>query len=159
MDGAYHAHENLEYGESNGIKLYFTGIQGPKGNFEFIRSEKGLKVFNTQTGETIEAIKYKPGKYKIRLPSGKWRYFKAEEIDSYERRKTIEDLPKVIRNRRNNVEATVFQLCYHSRNNKTRYRGQYRNKMWAICRGIWINLIRIRNFMKDLLKPLPLVPI
>jgi len=153
MDGAYQAQDNREYAESEDIKLYFTGIQGPKGNFEFIKSENGLSVFDKQTGQTVEATQYKPGGYKIRLPTGKWRYIKADEIECYERRKTIENLPKSIKNRRNNVEATIFQLSYHTRKDKTRYRGQYRNKMWAICRCMWINLIRIRNYMSVLLKP------
>ncbi|MBU2513180.1 transposase [bacterium] len=60
----------------------------------------------------------------------------------------MESLPPEVRNRRNNVEATIFQLSYHSRNNKTRYRGQIKNKVWATCRSVWINLIRIRNHVK-----------
>ncbi|MBU2645318.1 transposase [bacterium] len=152
MDGAYQARDNREYAESKDIKFYFTGIQGPEGNFEFIPSENGLSVFDKQTGQTIEATEYKPGQYKIQLPTGKWRYIKADEIESFKRRKAIEELPASIKNRRNNVEATIFQLSYHTRKDKTRYRGQYRNKMWAICRCMWINLIRIRNYMKDLLK-------
>ncbi len=106
--------------------MVFTGIQGAKGNFELIKTDHGLLVFNRQTGETIKAIEYKPDHFKIQLPNGRWRYFKPEEIGRYERRKVIEELPPKVRNRRNNVEATIFQLSFHTRNSKTRYRGQFR---------------------------------
>lgn len=149
MDGAYQSPDNNEYGKTNHINLIFTGIQGTEGNFEFIKTETGLQVLNRQTGEITDAIEYKPNHYKIQLPSGKWRYFKPEHIESFDRRQTIEGLPREVKNRRNNVEATIFQLSYHTRNNKTRYRGQFRNRVWAISRSIWINLIRIRNHVKE----------
>ncbi len=56
MDGAYQAQDNREYAESKDIKLYFTGIQGPKGNFEFIKSENGLSVFDKQTGNLYHIL-------------------------------------------------------------------------------------------------------
>lgn len=149
MDGAYQSPDNNKYGQTNSIDLIFTGIQGTEGNFEFIRTGTGLQVLNRQTGETTAAIEYKPNHFKIRLPSGKWRYFQPKHIKSFERRQTIESLPREVKNRRNNVEATIFQLSYHTRNNKTRYRGQLRNHVWAISRSIWINLIRIRNHVKE----------
>ncbi|MFC2087001.1 hypothetical protein ACFLSA_02415, partial [Bacteroidota bacterium] len=52
-------------------------------------------------------------------------------------------MPVDKRVKRNNVEATIFQLCYHTRNNKTRYRGIIQNNTWALLRCIWINLRRI----------------
>jgi len=147
MDGAYQSPENIEYGQTNEINMVFTGIQGAKGNFEFIKTDHGLDVFNRQTGETVDATQYKANHYKIKLPSGQWRYFKPAEIECYQRRKAIENLPVEVRNRRNNVEATIFQLCFHTRNNKTRYRGQFRNKIWAISRTMWTNLIRIQKYV------------
>jgi hypothetical protein len=148
MDGAYQSPGNILFSEENHIDLIFTGIQGAKGNFEFIKTDSGLQVFNRETGEIVEAIEYKPSHYKIKLPSGQLRYFKPKEIECFERRKAIDNLPSEVRNRRNNVEATIFQLSYHTRNNKTRYRGQFRNSIWAISRSIWINLVRIRNHVK-----------
>ena len=148
LDGAYQSPKNAKYGQTKEINMVFTGIQGATGNFEFIQTDFCLQVFNRQTGETIEATEYKPGHYKIKLPSGKWRYFKQQEIESFERRKVIQSLPSEVRNRRNNVEATIFQLSFHTRNNKTRYRGQFRNSIWAISRSIWINLVRIRKHVE-----------
>jgi len=145
MDGAYQSPENAKYGDINKINMIFTGIQGTKGNFELIKTDNGLRVFNRKTGETNNATQYKANHYKIKLPSGKWRYFKPAEIESNERRKAIENLPVEVKNRRNNVEATIFQLCFHTRNNKTRYRGLFQNKIWAVSRTIWTNLIRIKK--------------
>ncbi len=147
MDGAYQSSDNREYGETNDIKLYYTGISGAKGTFEFKKTKTGLEVTNQKTGETVDATEYKDNHYKIRLSSGKWRYFKPDEIDCYERRCAIENLPKEIKNRRNNVEATIFQLCFHTRNNKTRYRGQLQHRVWALSRAIWMNLIRIKKHL------------
>lgn len=150
MDGAYQSPDNVEYGETNEIDIIFTGIQGAKGNFEFVKTDDGLLILDKATDTVTEAVEYKDGHYKIKLPSGRWRYFKPEQIECFERRKALENLPPEVRNRRNNVEATIFQLSYHSRNNKTRYRGQIKNKVWATCRSAWINLIRIRNYVKKM---------
>jgi len=149
MDGAYQSSDNRDYGETNEIQLYYTGISGSKGTFEFKKTETGLEVTNRKTGETVNATEYKDNHYKIKLSSGKWRYFKPDEIDCYERRRAIECMPKEIKNRRNNVEATIFQLCFHTRNNKTRYRGQFQNKVWALSRAMWMNLVRIKNYVKN----------
>lgn len=148
MDGAYQSPDNVEYGESKEIDIIFTGIQGAKGNFEFVRTDNGLLVLDKATDTVIKAVEYKDDHYKIKGPNGQWRYFKPGQIECFERRKALENLPPEVRNRRNNVEATIFQLSYHSRNNKTRYRGQLKNKVWATCRSAWINLIRIRNYVK-----------
>ena len=50
------------------------------------------------------------------------------------------------KNKRNNVEASIFQLCFHTRNNKTRYRGKLKHELWAFARCAWINLRRIVLF-------------
>ncbi len=147
MDGAYQSKDTLNQEDTNNIDLFYTGIAGHKGKFEFTKTETGLAVFNNETGETIIAFEYKPEHYKIKLSSGKWRYIRPADIESYTRRKATEDLPPEIKNRRNNVEATIFQLCFHTRNNKTRYRGRFKHKLWAIARAMWMNLIRIKNYV------------
>ncbi|MBW6501905.1 MAG: hypothetical protein K0B05_10975, partial [Bacteroidales bacterium] len=43
-----------------------------------------------------------------------------------------------------------FQLSYHTRNNKTRYRGLIQHKMWALLRCIWINLRRIMGYVEQI---------
>jgi hypothetical protein len=55
----------------------------------------------------------------------------------------MEALPKEVRNIRNNVEATIFQLGYHYRSGKSRYRGLEKHRMWALSRCLWINFRRI----------------
>lgn len=146
MDGAYQSKETLTPEDTNNIDLIYTGIAGRKGKFEFSMADSELTVYNVETKETILAFEYKPGHYKFKLPSGKWRYIKPAEIESYNRREITEDLPPEIKNRRNNVEATIFQLCFHTRNNKTRYRGQFKHKLWAISRVMWMNFMRIKKY-------------
>jgi transposase-like protein DUF772 len=148
MDGAYQSPDNQAYGETNEIKMVFTGIQGAKGNFEFVKTDDGLLVLDKSADTVTEAVEYKDNHYKIKRSDGKWRYFKPEQIECFEKRKELENLPVKVRNRRNNVEATIFQLSYHSRNNKTRYRGLFKTNVWATCRAAWVNLIRIRNYVK-----------
>jgi len=45
------------------------------------------------------------------------------------------------------VEATIFQLGYHYSNDKSRYRGLIKHKMWANARCLWINFVRILNYV------------
>jgi hypothetical protein len=52
--------------------------------------------------------------------------------------------------KRNNVEASIFQLGFTLRNNKSKYRGLIKQKIWAYCRCLWVNLVRILNFTKQL---------
>ncbi len=64
-------------------------------------------------------------------------------------RKQLADIPVGEKNKRNNVEASVFQLCFHPRNNKTRYRGKRKNELWAFARCAWINLLRTLLFQGE----------
>jgi hypothetical protein len=145
-DGAYNSVDNREYCQTNDIDNYITGIQGFKGRYAFELSGNDLQVTDSMTGEIIQALQVKAGGWKIKTEKG-YRYFKLPEIQSYNARKEVESIPKELANRRNNVEATIFQFCLHTRNNKTRYRGLVKNKMWAILRCIWINLVRIINYI------------
>jgi hypothetical protein len=43
------------------------------------------------------------------------------------------------------VEATIFQYSFHIRNNKTRYRGLIKHKLFAFAKCLWMNLSRITN--------------
>ncbi|MEA3317048.1 MAG: hypothetical protein U9R54_03745, partial [Bacteroidota bacterium] len=36
-------------------------------------------------------------------------------------------------------------LAYHLRKDKTKYRGFFKNKIWAILRSLWINFVRISD--------------
>jgi hypothetical protein len=146
MDGAYNDADNTEYAQEENKQLYYTGLQGAPGRFIYERTEQGIEVTDRNTGEVLIAIQYKPEKYKVILDD-KTHYFTQQDIDNYLKRKYIEELPQDIKNRRNNVEASIFQLSYHTRNGKTRYRGQLPHQLWATCRGLWMNLVRIKNYL------------
>ena len=141
MDGAYNDQSNAEYAKEQDKQFYYSGLQGTPGRFIYERTEDGVTVIDQQTGEVHIAQEYKPGKYKI-IMDGKPRYFKEQHIDNYLKRKQIEALPDHIRNRRNNVEASIFQLSYYTKDGKTRYRGLRPHQLWARCRGLWVNLVR-----------------
>ena len=99
----------------------------------------------------LEATESVVGPVRADLP-GRRRpyYFRTSQVKSAERRRSILDLPEAIRHRRNNVEASLFQLSFFTRNNKTRYRGLRQNRLWAICRAAWMNLVRIANHFRNL---------
>ncbi len=153
-DGAYHSKNNQDFIQDNETQLILSGIQGRESNYEInIKSDEEIEFINKKTGEVHQAESYKPDRqtgeavgYKIK-ENGKWRYFTSAFIHSYYLRKQVEQTPLSERNRRNNVEASIFQLCYRTRNNKTRYRGLIKHQFWASSRCMWINLVRIKNYL------------
>lgn len=150
VDGAYHSESNQEFAEKNGTEIILSGLPGNPGKYEFEQKKNGeIEVINTATGEVQTAEKYKEGKYKIK-EEGKLKYFTAAVIISFFMRKQVEEIPQALKNMRNNVEATIFQMSYTLRNNKTRYRGQFKNQLWAYCRAMWVNARRIEIYMGEL---------
>jgi len=148
-DGAYHSENNNKYAEKNETDLILSDMQGKKGKYDFEETPEGdVKVTNTDTGEIFKAEHYKEGKWKIR-DNGNIKYFSYAFIMSYFNRLRIEDIPQSEKNRRNNVEASIFQLSYFTRNKKTRYRGLIKHRWWAYNRSLWINLVRIKNYMGE----------
>ncbi|MFO7933398.1 MAG: hypothetical protein R6U78_04880 [Bacteroidales bacterium] len=147
-DGMYQSPDNVEYCQEEEINPYFTGMQGHAGRYDLELADDQLTVTDTHTGEQIPSRRCKSGKWGIKTEKG-YRYFSHKEIDACRLRKEIEKMPVELRIRRNNVEATIFQLCFHTRNNKTRYRGIIQHKMWAVLRCTWINLRRIMAYMEQ----------
>ncbi len=90
----------------------------------------------------------KEDRWRIATANGN-KYFGQQAIRASELRKTMKQRTIEELHKRNNVEATIFQLSFLLRNNKTRYRGQFKHELWAYCRCLWINLVRIINFMKQ----------
>jgi hypothetical protein len=148
-DGAYNSPENVDYCKSETMELCVNGIQGPKGQYDLNLTPEGLMVTDNNTGLTQRAKAGKKGKWSIRTEKG-YRYFCQQEIETCARRKDIMQMPSHKRNKRNNVEATIFQLSFHTRNNKIRYRDIIKTKSWALLRSLWINLVRIKNFMEQI---------
>lgn len=143
-DGAYHSPSNQEFVREKNAQLFVSAIQGPKGRFDLEMDENGvLKVTDLKENVTVEAVKKeKSGKWRIKTEK-KYRYFTDKELVACQLRKNIENIPQHVLNIRNNVEATIFQLGYHYSNDKTRYRGISRTKMWANIRCLWVNFVRI----------------
>ena len=114
-----------------------------------------LKVTVAETGEVIEAVyvggNKRVGKHwRVNLPDVKqshpWRYFNEEEVRRSELRRKIESLPIEEQNKKNNIEAAMFQYSFHTRNGKTRYRGLFRHHIQAFHRCMWMNLRRLALF-------------
>lgn len=148
-DGAYHSTSNQEFCSENNIDFLTNAIQGPDGRFDvFLNESNELKVVDTYTNEIIPATKLKgQEKWCIKTTKGRHRYFTIKEITTCLLRRKIAAIPQEVLNIRNNVEATIFQLGYHYPNNKSRYRGLIKHKMWANMRSLWINFVRIVNYV------------
>ena len=65
------------------------------------------------------------------------RYVKPESVAAAMRRKAQEAIPKAKRWLRNNVEAAMFQLTFHTRN---------KQKIFALSRCLWVNHVRLALF-------------
>lgn len=149
-DGAFHSIDNQDFVNAEEMDWILSGISGREGAYEFqIEEEKVTQITNKQTGEVFIPKTTKSGRYRI-LINGTPRYFSKEEIISYLLRLKVQSTDQRLKNMRNNVEATVFQLVWLLRNRKTRYRGKYKNQLWAYLRCMWINLVRIKNYMGEL---------
>ncbi len=152
-DGAYHSSGNQEFCKDNKIDLHLHAIQGKKGRYELYLSEDNkLVVLDKTTNEHIEAtsIKSKTDKNKWRIKTDKgYRYFTAKDIETSRIRKKIEVTPIEVLQKRNNVEATIFQLAYHYSNAKSRYRGIIKHQMWADVRSLWVNFVRLLKFIEN----------
>jgi len=150
-DGAYNSTENQSFCKENNTKLYLHAIQGAKSRYDLELSlDNTLKIKDLKTGTLIDntPIIAKNGETKWRAKIGNaYRYFTNKELISCNLRKEIESTPIEILQKRNNVEATIFQLSYHCDKAKTRYRGLAKHKMWATVRSIWINFVRIMNYL------------
>lgn len=147
-DGAYHSPSNQEFVREKKAELILNAIQGPKGRYDLGLDENGiLTVKDLKTDISVEALKMK-NREKWRIKTDEhYRYFTDKEITACQLRKKIENIPQQVLNIRNNVEATIFQLGYHYPNDKTRYRGLIRHKLWANIRCLWVNFVRIVKYV------------
>ncbi len=151
-DGAYQSPDNDVFCED--IDMVFTGISGAEARYipEWINDE--LMVTDSQTGEILKAKMVKKTKastrdrWYIKTKDGTY-YFDEKVIRTAELRRKMRGRSLEELHKRNNVEATVFQLSYPLRNNKTKYRGLFKTQMWAVCRCFWINLVRIVKFTQQ----------
>ena len=121
----------------------------------------GVIVTDTETGEQIPASpvkKRKKGKersWHFTTGEGKKIYITEKAVRASAKRREMKERPPGELRKRNNVEATIFQLSFPLRNAKTRYRGLYKQQAWATCRCLWINLVRIVNFVEQTSQRVP----
>ena len=116
-DGAYQSKDNREFAEKNSIEPITSGLQGKQSKYDPEMKDGEPVVTHIETGEVIPA--HKTGD-KWRIATGgksKYRYFADEQIATAEPRRNLAAIPQEEQNKRNNVEATVFQYCFHARNN------------------------------------------
>lgn len=145
-DGAYQSEANREFAKDNMIDFVTTGLQGKPSRYDLTLDGDKLTVVDKTTGKEVPVTRAKD-KWRISTDSkAKYRYFTREQVEKALLRKRLEAIPKEELDRRNNVEAAMFQISYHTRNNKTRYRGLVKHVMWACSRCMWINFIRLVIF-------------
>lgn len=143
-DGAYQSESNREYTDENKIDFVTTGVQGKETRYELNEEDGHLYVTDKKTGEVIDAHKCENGKYRVSSDGkSKYRYFTEENIRKSKFRQMLDAIPQGLKNIRNNVEATVFQYCFPTRNNKTRYRGLVKQQLYSYARCMWVNMRRI----------------
>lgn len=149
-DGAYHSPENQLFCKTNDIDLHLHAIQGAKGRYKLEKLKDILTIYDTYISQYKSVTKIKgknnEDKWRIKTENG-YRYFTQKDIDTALVRKKIEQTPIEILQKRNNVEATIFQIGYHFSNGKSKYRGLNRHQMWANIRCIWVNFVRILKYL------------
>lgn len=152
LDGAYQSPDNDLF--CNDIDMVFTGIQGGQSRYDLEMTARGLMVTDTQTGQCMQASLAKKNKrskedrWFIQTTKGRY-YFNEDAIRTSHLRRTLKQRPAEETRKRNNVEASIFQLCYPLRNNKSKYRGLIKQQSWAYCRCLWINFVRILKYSKQ----------
>jgi transcriptional antiterminator len=155
-DGGFHSPENQGYcaDEGRNINFILGKISGKRRKYDLSFDEKGkLIAVNRETGERVEAERTKRrdgtenDRWRIKEGDNVFRYFTREEVMICALRKKIESFSKETLNIRNNVEATIMQLGYHFRHDKSKYRGLIKHRMWALNRCIWINFRRIAKWL------------
>ena len=161
-DGACHSPDNQQFCKEKGMELHLHAIQGAKGRYRLTVCENGeLSVWDTKTGSPVQVTKItgrdKQEKWRIKTNTG-YRYFTQQQIDTCLIRNQIEQTPTEILQKRNNVEATIFQVGYHYPNAKGPYRGLIRHQIWANVRCLWVNFARILKYMARLGKNILSIP-
>lgn len=150
-DGAYHSPTNIAFvkalvASGQLFKWYIPKMQGKVGDFEFEWEGEQLIVKQKSTGNSYTTLLTASGKHRIKLPTGKYRYFTQKDLDNYKRRQQIKEFPKEILKQRANVEATIRQVFCTLDGNKTKYRGLVANHNFVLKRVIWVNFKRIVKF-------------
>jgi hypothetical protein len=150
-DGAFHNPDNQGYCKEKEIDWVLRGIQGKPSKYDLSFDADGkLVVVNTQSGQRLETWVAKsrdplaPVRWGVKDEKKAPIYFEQKDVDTCELRKRLEQIPKERHDIRNNVEATIFQVGYHYRGDKSQYRGLISHILWAVSRCLWVNFRRIQ---------------
>lgn len=143
-DGAYQSEANRVFAQENNILFLTTGLQGKQPRIDISFDGEILIAIDRKTGEKLPVKRVKD-KWRVTIED-KYSYLTSEQIDKRILRKQLESIPKELLNKRNNVEAAMFQVSFHTRNNKTRYRGLLKHSLWADARCLWMNFVRLMIF-------------
>lgn len=158
-DGAYNSTDNQAYCQNNDINLLLSAMQGAIPRYDITldeQDENKLIVIDNKTNQVIETQQVNSRKdptqkkWKIKTEEGVHRYFDMESVRAAALRQKLKDIPIEETNIRNNVEATIFQVGYHYSNDKSRYRGLAKHKLWAYSRTMWLNFVRIMKYITQL---------
>jgi len=157
-DGGYHSTQNHDYCSDKEIDFILSALGSTNSRLDLsvdadgnlICVDKETETF-LQTRKVISRKENSPTKWAVYFPEGKkLRYIYQKAVDICLLRKQIASRSKEELNLRNNVEATIFQLGYHYRANKSRYRGLIKHRIWANARCLWINFVRIMKYKTSL---------
>ena len=157
-DGAYHSIPNHDHCSDNEIDFVLSALGSTNSRLEHsVDADGSLICLDTETGTLLPTRKVvtkdenAPPKWAVHCPGRKNpRYITQHDVDISLLRKQIANRSKEELNLRCNVEATIFQLGYHYRANKSRYRGLIKHRMWANIRCMWINFVRIMKYITSL---------
>ena len=146
-DGGYNSQSNREYAAEKGIEILATGLSGKESRYQVNENNGEFSIIDKKTEKIYHPAKTKGGRYRIETGGEtKYRYFTQQQIDSLRRRQEFSEVPQSEKNKRNNVEAAMFQYSFHTRNGKTRYRGMRKHRMQAYYRCMWMNFRRLMLF-------------
>lgn len=163
-DGAYKSPENREFagrhvnGHGEPMRIKTGRMQG--GSRFVLRPVAGgddIEVNDTRTdtvytGILVGTTEKRGRRWRIKIGDGYWRqkpfrYFEEKDLAASLLRQETEGLPAEEQQRRNNVEAAMFQYSFHTKNNKTRYRGLFRHSLQALRRCAWMNMRRLAIYI------------
>lgn len=154
LDGGFYSKGAEE--KFKGTDMVFTGLKGFGSRYLLEVDGEELIVKDTQTSKVYRAVRVKTKsktvkRWKIKI-DGKNKYFDQSAVNAAIIRKKIMERSPEERKRRNNVEATIYHFSHHLRQKKTRYRKLIKHKIWAYCRGLWVNLIRLTSLVEKQIK-------
>jgi len=152
LDGAFQSPGNDEFCKD--IDMVFTGLQSKPSHYDLNMTPQGLMVIDTQTGERFQAKKVrkhknsKEDRWRIETSLGRV-YFTQLAIRAAMLRNKMKNRPIEETRKRNNVEATIFQVAFPLKNSKSKYRRVFKQRIWVLCRCLYVNLVRIIKFTKQ----------